>query len=76
MSNLESHGDARALFRLDLLAEHTVEEVKVGRLGPCRVIEHRIETLGNIAQAQPQQLLGHARVDDGAHRSPPAITAA
>jgi hypothetical protein len=74
--DLERHGDTGALLRLDLLPEHGIEEIEVGGLGARGVIEHRIETLGDVAEPQARELLGDPGVDDGAHCSPPATMAA
>ena len=68
--------DAGALFGLDLLPQHAVEEIEIGRLGPGRVVEHGVEALGDVAQAEPGELLDDTRMDDDAHWPPPATMAA
>ena len=74
--DLQPHRDARALFGLDLLAEHAIEKVEIRRLGPGGVVEHGIEPLGDVAEAEPGELLDDAGMDDDAHWPPPATMAA
>jgi hypothetical protein len=74
--DLQAHRDARPLLGVDLLAQHAIEEIEIGRLGAGRVIQHRIEPVGDIAEAQAGQLLDDARMDDGAHRPSSATMAA
>ena len=73
--DLQPHGGARPLFRVDFLAEHRVEEVEIRRRLPRGVIEHRVDPLGHIAQAEARQLLHDPRVDHDAHRAPPIASA-
>ena len=61
---------------VDFLAEHTVEEIEIGRLAAGRVIQYGIEALGHVAEPQTGELLDDTTVDDGAHWSPPATMAA
>ena len=75
MRDLEAHGDAGPLLRLDLLAQDAVEEIEIGRLGPRGVIEHRIETVGDVPEPEARELLDDAGVNDDAHW-PPSTTAA
>ena len=67
MRDLQPHGGARTLFGLDLLAEHAIEKVEIRRLSPGRVVEHGIEALGHVAQAEPRELLDDSGMDDDAH---------
>ena len=48
--DLERHRHAGALLGLDLLPQHTVEEIQVRRLGARGIIEHGIEALGDVAE--------------------------
>ena len=75
MGDLEPHRDAGALFRVDLLLQHGVEEVEIRRLGARRVIEHGVEPLGHVAEPQAGELIGDARVHHRAHRAPPIASA-
>jgi hypothetical protein len=53
-----------------LLSQDRVDEIQIGRLGPCRVIEHRIEPVGDTPKAQARELFDDAGVSDHAHCSP------
>lgn len=69
--DLHAHGDALPLFRLDLLPEDLVEEIQTGRLPPGRLIEDRVQSLGDEAQAEALRMLDDAGVHDGTRRGPP-----
>ena len=75
MRDLEAHGDAGPLLRLHLLSQNTIEEIEIGRLGPRRVIQHRIEPVGDVPKPQARELLDDTGVNDDAHW-PPSTTAA
>ncbi len=54
-----------------LLAQQRVEEVQVGGLGASRLRQQRVEALGQVAQAQPAQVLEDTRVHQlVAHAAP------
>jgi len=74
--DLEAHGDARALLRVDLLAKQAVEKVEIRRLGARGIIEHGVEALGDVAQPEARQLLDDASMHDRAHWPPPAMSVA
>jgi hypothetical protein len=73
--DLGPHRGARPLFGLDLLAEHHVEEIEIRRRVPRGVIDHGVDPLGHIAEAEAGQLLHDPGVDDDAHRTPPIASA-
>ena len=75
MGDFQPHRHARPLFRVDLLAQDPVQEIEIGRLGARGVIEDRIETVGDVAEPQPRELLDDTGVNDHAHW-PPSTTAA
>src|SRR5215207_6941343 len=76
VGDLEAHRGARALFRVNILAEHAVEKVEIRRLGPGRIIEYGVETLSDVAQTEPTELLDDPSMDDDAHWPPPEMMAA
>jgi hypothetical protein len=67
--DLDAHGDALALFGLDLLTQDLVEKVQIRRLSLGRLIENRVDALGDEAETESLQVLDDARMDDGAHRT-------
>jgi hypothetical protein len=75
MGNLQSHRHAGPLLRVDFLAQDTVEEIEIGRLGPGGIIEHGIETVGDIPESELRELLDDTSVNDHA-QWPPSTTAA
>ena len=76
VGDFQPHRDARPLLGVDFLTQHAVEKVEIRRLAARRVAEDGVQSLGHVAKAQARELLDHARVDDGAHCAPPAMTAA
>ncbi len=64
VGDLDAHGDALALLGVDLLAQQLVEEVEVGRLGARGLGQDRVEALGHVAEAQPDQVLVDTGVDE------------
>jgi hypothetical protein len=76
MRDLETHRDPGPLFGVDLLRQHAIEEIEIGRLAARGVIEDRIQAVRYVAESQSGQLLDNTRMHDGAHCSPPATMAA
>src|SRR5215204_4688252 len=73
--DLHAHGDALALFGLDLLSQHLVEEIKIGRLTFGGLIEDCVEALGDEPETEPLEMIDDARMDDGAHRTTASYSA-
>src|SRR4029453_12840022 len=74
--DLQTHGDAGALLRVDLLAQEPSQEATTRGLGPRGVIQHTVEALRHVAEPQPRELLDDARMHDRTHGVPPAMTVA
>ena len=72
--DLDPHGDASLVLGVELLAQHTVEEVEVGRLAARGFGKERIESLRSRRHAQPLQLRLDASAHELAHHAPPAAS--